>query len=68
MILSRDAWAGVTFEHAWGDGVAVMRFFNDIHRDSTQHQWANTVYSKRPVLAPTRLGWFMLTNSANDRY
>jgi len=56
MILTKDAWAGVTFEHAWGDGVAVLRFFNDIHRDSTEHQWSNSLHAKRPALAPIRLG------------
>ncbi|XP_075219191.1 carnitine palmitoyltransferase 2 isoform X2 [Lycorma delicatula] len=27
--------AGINFEHSWGDGVAILRYFQDIHRDST---------------------------------
>ena len=55
MILSKDAWAGVTFEHAWGDGVAVLRFFNDIHADSKKHQWSNSAQPKRSMIPPIRL-------------
>jgi carnitine O-palmitoyltransferase 2 len=55
LILSKDGWAGLNFEHAWGDGVAVMRFFNEIHADSLAHKWSNTVTSKRPLIAPIKL-------------
>jgi carnitine O-palmitoyltransferase 2 len=34
--LSQDGKAAVNFEHSWGDGVAVMRFFNEVHGDSTK--------------------------------
>lgn len=34
MIVAGDGRAAVNFEHAWGDGVAVLRFFNEVHRDS----------------------------------
>lgn len=27
--------AGVNFEHSWGDGVAVLRFFQDIYAETT---------------------------------
>lgn len=26
--------AGVNFEHSWGDGVAVLRFFQDIYAET----------------------------------
>ncbi|CAG0920829.1 unnamed protein product [Notodromas monacha] len=29
-----DGKAAVTFEHSWGDGVAVLRFFNEVFNDS----------------------------------
>lgn len=35
MVITADGYAGINFEHSWGDGVAVLRYFNDIHRDST---------------------------------
>lgn len=36
LIVAEDGTAAVHFEHAWGDGVAVLRFFNEVFRDSTQ--------------------------------
>lgn len=36
LIVAKDGTAAVHFEHAWGDGVAVLRFFNEVFRDSTQ--------------------------------
>jgi hypothetical protein len=28
--------ASVNFEHSWGDGVAVLRYFNEVYKDSTE--------------------------------
>lgn len=36
LIVAKDGTAAVHFEHAWGDGVAVLRFFNEVFKDSTQ--------------------------------
>ena len=30
LIICKDGKAAVHFEHAWGDGVAVLRFFNEV--------------------------------------
>ncbi|RZF36006.1 hypothetical protein LSTR_LSTR005822 [Laodelphax striatellus] len=35
-------YAGINFEHSWGDGVAVLRYFQDIHKDS----------NRRPIVRP----------------
>ncbi|XP_077203762.1 carnitine O-palmitoyltransferase 2, mitochondrial-like isoform X1 [Paroedura picta] len=37
LIITSDGAAGVNFEHSWGDGVAVLRFINEVYRDSTEH-------------------------------
>ena len=37
MIFSKNGTVGLNFEHAWGDGVAVMRFFDDILTDSSKN-------------------------------
>ena len=34
MIFSKDGQAALNFEHSWGDGVAVMRYFNEVAKDS----------------------------------
>lgn len=33
-MISKDAMSAINFEHAWGDGVAVLRYFNEIFYDS----------------------------------
>ncbi|XP_045164970.2 carnitine O-palmitoyltransferase 2, mitochondrial-like isoform X2 [Mercenaria mercenaria] len=35
LILTKDGRAAVNFEHAWGDGVAVLRYFNEVWKEST---------------------------------
>ncbi|KAJ8936430.1 hypothetical protein NQ318_015576 [Aromia moschata] len=34
--LSKDGQAAVNFEHAWGDGVAILRYVQDIYKDSRE--------------------------------
>lgn len=33
LIFTADGQLGLNFEHAWGDGVAVMSYFNEITKD-----------------------------------
>lgn len=37
LLVAKDGKAAVNFEHSWGDGVAVLRFFQDIYKDSANH-------------------------------
>lgn len=39
LIFVKDGEAGLTFEHSWGDGVAVLRVFNEMFIDSTKHHF-----------------------------
>lgn len=41
MIFSANGLVGLNFEHAWGDGVAVMRFFDDILNDNFKHAFVS---------------------------
>lgn len=59
IIVTKDGWAGVNFEHAWGDGVAVMRFFNDIHKDSLKNKWSNQAAPVAPPTKPKLLGTYV---------
>ncbi|XP_033311462.1 carnitine O-palmitoyltransferase 2, mitochondrial [Bombus bifarius] len=36
LIVTNDGYAGINFEHSWGDGVAVLRFLKDIGNDITK--------------------------------
>ncbi|XP_014214245.1 carnitine O-palmitoyltransferase 2, mitochondrial isoform X2 [Copidosoma floridanum] len=36
LIVTKDGFAGLNFEHAWGDGVAVLRYFQDIKKDISE--------------------------------
>lgn len=35
LIVCKDGNAGINFEHSWGDGVAVLRYFNEIYKETT---------------------------------
>lgn len=35
LIVAKDGNAGINFEHSWGDGVAVLRYFNEIYKETT---------------------------------
>ncbi|XP_055636894.1 carnitine O-palmitoyltransferase 2, mitochondrial [Toxorhynchites rutilus septentrionalis] len=35
LIVAKDGTAGVNFEHSWGDGVAVLRYFQEIYKETT---------------------------------
>lgn len=35
--ISKDGVAAINFEHSWGDGVAILRYFQDIFKDSTEN-------------------------------
>lgn len=37
IILAKDGQAAINFEHSWGDGVAVLRFQNEIFKDTTEN-------------------------------
>ena len=37
LMVSKSGTSAVNFEHSWGDGVAVMRYFNEVYKDSTQN-------------------------------
>lgn len=36
LIVSKDGTAGINFEHSWGDGVAVLRYFQEIYKETTK--------------------------------
>ena len=36
LIFTPDGEAGLNFEHSWGDGVAVLRFCDDVHEEATR--------------------------------
>lgn len=42
LIISRDGTAAVNFEHSWGDGVAVLRFFQDIYKDTNDNLFVHS--------------------------
>lgn len=36
LIMTPSGITAVNFEHSWGDGVAVLRYFNEVFKDSTE--------------------------------
>lgn len=41
LIVSQDGVAGINFEHSWGDGVAVLRYVQDIYKDSIENAFVH---------------------------
>ncbi|KAJ8302034.1 hypothetical protein KUTeg_021021 [Tegillarca granosa] len=37
LMVNPSGLASVNFEHSWGDGVAVLRYFNEVFKDSTKN-------------------------------
>lgn len=42
ILLSADGTAAVNFEHAWGDGVAVLRYFNEVYKETLNSPFVST--------------------------
>ena len=56
LVISRNGKAAINFEHSWGDGVAIVRFMNEIHKDALKH--SVVLQPSGPAVAPqTRLQW-----------
>jgi len=41
IILDKNGVAALNFEHSWGDGVAVLRLFNELFDDSTKNKFVS---------------------------
>ena len=41
-MVCKDGKAAVNFEHAWGDGVAVLRFFNEVKSNFEKFSYSET--------------------------
>ncbi|XP_043485133.1 carnitine O-palmitoyltransferase 2, mitochondrial-like isoform X2 [Leptopilina heterotoma] len=39
LIITKDGSAAVNFEHSWGDGIAILRYFQDVKTDISKHWW-----------------------------
>lgn len=35
--MTKDGYAALNFEHSWGDGVAILRYFQDMLKDSSEN-------------------------------
>ncbi|XP_075151227.1 carnitine palmitoyltransferase 2 [Haematobia irritans] len=46
MILTADGTAGINFEHSWGDGVAVLRYFNEVYKETMNRPFVSTDHLK----------------------
>ena len=49
LIVNGRGKACVNFEHSWGDGVAVLRYFNDIFNDSIDRPGVHPTTTAAPV-------------------
>lgn len=68
LIFDSLAHVAITFEHSWGDGVAVLRLFNDIYKDSTRRRFVGPK-SQLATLDPSLISHldFELTPDLRDQ-
>uniref|UniRef100_T1KDF2 Choline/carnitine acyltransferase domain-containing protein n=1 Tax=Tetranychus urticae TaxID=32264 RepID=T1KDF2_TETUR len=48
LIFTQDKQCSINFEHSWGDGVAVLRLFNDVYTDSSKNKFVNPSTKLQP--------------------
>lgn len=48
LIVTKDGHAAINFEHSWGDGVAILRFFNDTFKDTTENPQITSLFRDSP--------------------
>ncbi|XP_054280161.1 carnitine O-palmitoyltransferase 2, mitochondrial [Macrosteles quadrilineatus] len=65
LMVTKDGTASVNFEHSWGDGVAVLRYFNDIHTDMLKHSYVHPDLTPRQD-PPVRKLEFNLDEKARE--
>ena len=68
LLVAKDGKAAVNFEHSWGDGVAVLRYFQDIYKDSSSRPWIhpNSVLHKLDHSKSVRKLEFLLDDRAKQ--
>ncbi|EDX08997.1 GD13716 [Drosophila simulans] len=42
LLISADGTTAINFEHSWGDGVAVLRYFNELYKDTLKQPFVST--------------------------
>lgn len=53
VIVDKTGTVGINFEHSWGDGVAVLRYFNEIYKDTTTNPFVHPNTGKAPDVEST---------------
>ncbi|KAH8302854.1 hypothetical protein KR044_011331 [Drosophila immigrans] len=49
LVVSADGTTSINFEHSWGDGVAVLRYLNEIYRDTTKQPYVSASTPHTPA-------------------
>ncbi|XP_030372411.1 carnitine O-palmitoyltransferase 2, mitochondrial [Scaptodrosophila lebanonensis] len=50
LLICADGTTAVNFEHSWGDGVAVLRYFNELYKDTLQQPYVDTATVPTPAI------------------
>lgn len=61
LIVAANGRASVNFEHSWGDGVAVLRYLNEMYNDSVSYPVLASAGSAS--VAPKELAWDLSATS-----
>ncbi|XP_022695492.1 carnitine O-palmitoyltransferase 2, mitochondrial-like isoform X1 [Varroa jacobsoni] len=66
LIVTKCGNACINFEHSWGDGVAILRFFNDVHKDSTENHYCHPGDGVKAGLATVRKLEFQIDSETEE--
>lgn len=57
LLINSDGRSALNFEHSWGDGVAVLRYFNEVFAESNLHAPLAAANLPAPSAGVEPLGW-----------
>lgn len=53
LIVTKNGLSAINFEHSWGDGVAVLRFFNELYKYTTTNPYIPSECCDKQCACPT---------------
>ncbi|RWS00883.1 hypothetical protein B4U79_11788 [Dinothrombium tinctorium] len=54
LIFTKDGHCAINFEHSWGDGVAVLRFSTEVHKDVLKNHFVSSKKLQDPDIDPSK--------------
>lgn len=66
LIIEKDGTTAINFEHSWGDGVAVLRYFNETFKDTRNNPFVHPDTSPKECKDAVKLLEFNIPDSVKN--